>query len=44
MNEFFKYLLPQLMIYFNGDIDQVKEFLPDTVKEVITFSDSKSDD
>ena len=28
MNYFFKYLLPQLMEYFNNDKETIKEFLP----------------
>ena len=28
MNEFFKYLIPQLMEYFNNDKELLLEFLP----------------
>ena len=28
MNYFFMYLIPQLLEYFNGDVEKVKEFLP----------------
>lgn len=28
MNYFFKYLIPQLLDYFNNDVEQIKEFIP----------------
>ncbi len=31
MNYFFKYLLPQLMEYFNNDKETIKEFLPKVI-------------
>ena len=33
MNYFFKYLLPQLMEYFNNDKETIKEFLPKVIEE-----------
>ena len=33
MNEFFKYLLPQLLAYFHGDKVIVDSFIPETIKE-----------
>ena len=32
MNYFFKYLLPQLMEYFNNDKETIKEFLPKVIE------------
>lgn len=31
MNYFFKYLIPQLLDYFNNDVEQIKEFIPDVI-------------
>lgn len=33
MNYFFKYLLPQLMEYFNNDKESIKEFLPKVIEK-----------
>lgn len=33
MNYFFKYLLPQLMEYFNNEKETIKEFLPKVIEE-----------
>lgn len=33
MNEFFKQLIPQLLEYFNNDIDSIKEFIPKVLLE-----------
>lgn len=33
MNYFFKYLLPQLMEYFNNDKETIKEFLPKVIEK-----------
>lgn len=31
MNYFFKYLIPQLLDYFNNDVDSIKEFIPKVI-------------
>jgi len=31
MNYFFKYLIPQLLDYFNNDVDSIKEFIPEVI-------------
>lgn len=33
MNEFFKQLIPQLLEYFNNDVDSIKEFIPNVLLE-----------
>lgn len=33
MNEFFKYLIPQLLEYFNDDKKLLELFLPNVIKE-----------
>lgn len=33
MNEFFKYLIPQLLNYFNNDEERLLELIPKIVKE-----------
>lgn len=47
MNYFFEFLLPQLIEYFNNDINIVKDFLPNIIIDKysnLLLSDNKSDD
>ncbi len=41
MNEFFKYLIPQLLEYFNDDKKVLELFLPNVIKENCEDSISK---
>lgn len=47
MNYFFEFLLPQLIEYFNNDINIVKDFLPNIIIDKysnLLLSDNKNDD
>lgn len=47
MNYFFEFLLPQLIDYFNNDINIVKVFLPNIIIDKypeLLLSDNKNDD
>lgn len=39
MNEFFKYLLPQVIDYFGGNEEILKYFIPEIIRKMNTFDE-----